>query len=78
MDSPDCSTPESMSEAAGRAAAALTTRLIQVTRETGLPLDPVTLQSTLTLAFEQGANWGCERSMQISSSNLPAANRRAL
>lgn len=79
MEQANSPAPESMGEAAGRAAAALTTRLMDAIRRTpGATMDPVTLQSALALAFEQGANWGCDRAMQIISAPLPPANRRPL
>lgn len=73
--------PETLTEAAGRSAAALTTRFIEAYSKLPLGqqvLDPVMLQSAFTLAFEQGANWGMDRAIEISVASLPAVNRRAV
>lgn len=60
---------ESMSEAAGRCAAAATTRYINA--RTHLPpnirdVDPAELQSMFAAVFEQGVNWSRERANVIN------------
>lgn len=70
----------SLQEAAGRCAATLTTRLIEAVNKTppGMPreLDPATLQSTLLLAFEQGANWAMDQAQKILMKSTNPLNRR--
>jgi len=73
--------PETLTEAAGRSAAALTTRLLEAHSRLPLghrELDPATLQSTLALAFQQGANWAMDRAIQLAMAQTKPINRRAV
>lgn len=71
--------PESLSEAAGRCGATLTTRMVELRRQLprDIDIDPATLQSAFALAFEQGANWAMDRALMINTKVLPPANRRS-
>lgn len=81
MDAPTQSAiAHSLSEAAGRCAAGLTTRLVEAFRL--LPpgshgVDPSAIQSALALAFEQGAIWQQQREQQRLLMLSNAENRRA-
>jgi hypothetical protein len=71
--------PQSLNEAAYRAAAKLTTRLMDALQRTpNAQVDAATLQTALALAFEQGANWAADRACAIISAPVSPANRRPM
>lgn len=73
--------PESLDEAAGRAAAAMTTLVVDTLNR--MPhdakgFDPVTLQDIFITVFKQGASWGMDRAVHIATRRVLPANRRPL